>query len=314
MSHTRSHTSGFSLVELMVALTIGLLIILAVTSAFTSISSSKRTDSRVAQFQTNGRYAIDFMRREIRHAGFLAVTAAVTPQATSTVRLPIVQWTGSVSTTDYGCGAGFVTNLAQPIWGANDANGLSACIPSASYARGDVLVIRRAGLTAIPSTTALASNTLYVRSEFIGATVFLGPTRPVAQQSPVEDYPLQADVYYISNYTNSAAESPQVPALYRLTLGAGPALTPQLIASGIENMQVQYGVTTNAGTNFVSAGAVATADWANVTAMRIWLLARSTDTEPGYVNTSTYTMGDQTVTVNDSYQRQVFPLVVQLRR
>ena len=155
----------------------------------------------------------DFVRREIRHAGFLAVTAANTPQATSTVRLPIVQWAGAVSTTDYGCGAGFVTNLAQPIWGANDANGLSACIPSASYARGDVLVIRRAGLTAIPSTTALASNTLYVRSEFIGATVFLGPTRPVAQQSPVEDYALRADVYYISNYTNSAAESPQVPAL-----------------------------------------------------------------------------------------------------
>ena len=119
---------------------------------------------------------IDFVRREIRHAGFLAVTAANTPQATSTVRLPIVQWAGAVSTTDYGCGAGFVTNLAQPIWGANDANGLSACIPSASYAHGDVLVIRRAGLTAIPSTTALASNTLYVRSEFIGATVFLGPT------------------------------------------------------------------------------------------------------------------------------------------
>ena len=48
--------------------------------------------------------------------------------------------------------------------------------------------------------------------------------------------------------------------------------------------------------------------------MRIWLLARSTDSEPGYVNTSTYAMGDQTVTVNDAYQRQVFPLVVQLRK
>jgi type IV pilus assembly protein PilW len=165
----------------------------------------------------------------------------------------------------------------------------------------------------VPSTTALAANTLYVRSEFIGATVFLGPTRPVAQQSPVEDYPLQTDVYYISKYTNSATESPQVPALYRLTLGAGPALTPQLIASGIENMQIQYGVTTD-GTAFGNANTIAAADWANVTAVRIWLLARSTDTEPGYVNTSTYTMGGQPVTVNDSYQRQVFPLIVQLRK
>ena len=177
-----------------------------------------------------------------------------------------------------------------------------------------VLVLRRAGLTAIPSTAALASNTLYVRSEFVKATVFLGPARPSNLQSPVEDYPLETDVYYISKYTNSASESPQVPALYRLTLGAGPALNAQLIASGIENMQVQYGVSSSSGTKFLDAQNVAAADWANVTAVRIWLLARSTETEPGYTNTSTYTMGDQPVTVNDSYQRQVLPLVVQLRR
>jgi type IV pilus assembly protein PilW len=301
MSHTRLQTSGFSLVELMVALAIGLLIMLGVTSAFTSISSSKRTDARVAQLQTNARYAIDFMRREIRQAGFLAVS------------VPNIQQAGSVGSTDYGCGAGFVANLALPIWGSNDSNSLS-CISSTDYARGDVLVLRRAGLTAIPSTTALASNTLYVRSEFVKATVFLGPTRPANLQSPVEDYPLQTDVYYISQYTNSATESPKVPALYRLTLGAGPALSAQLIASGIENMQVQYGVGSSSGTKFINADAMAATDWVNVTAVRIWLLARSADIEPGYTNTSTYAMGDQPVTVNDSYQRQVLPLVVQLRK
>ena len=301
MAHTRSHTSGFSLVELMVATTLGLLIILGVTSVFTSMSSSKRTDARVAQLQTGGRYAIDVMRREIRHAGFLAMS------------VPNIQQAGSVGSTDYGCGVGFVANLALPIWGTNDANTLS-CIPSTSYARGDVLALRRAGLQSIPSTATLASNTLYVRSEFVKATVFLGPARPSNLQSPVEDYPLQTDVYYISKYTNSASESPQVPALYRLTLGAGPALSAQLIASGIENMQVQYGVSSSNGTTFLNANAVVASDWANVIAVRIWLLARSTSIEPGYANTSTYTMGDQTITVNDSYQRQVFPLVVQLRR
>jgi hypothetical protein len=51
-----------------------------------------------------------------------------------------------------------------------------------------------------------------------------------------------------------------------------------------------------------------------VVAVRLWLLARSSDAEPGYGNTSTYTMGDQTVTASDGYQRQVFPLVVQIRK
>ena len=61
------------------------------------------------------------------------------------------------------------------------------------------------------------------------------------------------------------------------------------------------------------ASGVAAADWPNVTAVRIWLLARSVTAEPGLANTSTYTMGDQTVTVSDGFQRQLFPLVVQLR-
>ncbi len=54
--------------------------------------------------------------------------------------------------------------------------------------------------------------------------------------------------------------------------------------------------------------------WTSVVAVRLWLLARSTDVEPGYGNTSTYTMGDQTITASDGYQRQVFPLVVQIRK
>ena len=49
-------------------------------------------------------------------------------------------------------------------------------------------------------------------------------------------------------------------------------------------------------------------------AVRLWLLARSTDAEGGYSNTSTYTMGDQTVTASDGFQRQLFPLVVQIRK
>ena len=136
-----------------------------------------------------------------------------------------------------------------------------------------------------------------------------------APQPPYEDFLLQTDIYYVSPYTTSSTESPQVPALYRLSLGSGPAMTKQLIASGIENMQVQYGVLANGAVTFHDAAAVtAAAEWANVVAARIWLLARSTDAESGYSNTSTYAIGDQTITAADGYPRQVFPLVVQLRR
>ena len=303
MNLAPSRARGFSLIELMVALTIGLMIVAAMLANLTVSSGSNRTNARVSEFQTNGRFAADFLRREIQHAGFAGVS-----------------WTnltdlGATATTDYGCGVGFAANIAQPIWGANDSNPFStSCIASANYARGDILVLRRAGLDTIPGATGLLANTLYFRSEYLQGSVFVGPTRPANLQLPVADYLLETDVYYVSPWTNSVGESPQVPALYRMTLGPGPAMTAQLIASDIENMQVQYGVNTAAGTRFYNASAVPASLWTSVVSVRLWLLARSTDVEPGYANTSTYTIGDQTITASDGFQRQVFPLVVQLRK
>jgi type IV pilus assembly protein PilW len=308
MKFRLARSRGFSMIELMIALTIGLIIVAAMLQNLTVASGSNRTNARVAEFQGNGRFATDFLRREIQHAGFAGVS-----------------WTqltnlGATGTTDYGCGAGFAANIAQPIFGANDTNPFSgSCIPAASYARGDILVLRRADLDAIPAAAALSANNLYFRSEYLQGSVFLGPTRPAGLQSPVADYLLHTDVYYVSPWTSSAAESPQVPALYRMTLGPGPLMTPQLVASDIENMQVQYGVSTPAGMRFYDASALPASLWTSVVAVRLWLLARSTDAEPGYRNTSSYTMGDQTypdrsVTPSDGFQRQVFPLVVQVRK
>lgn len=301
-----TRSGGFSLIELMVALTIGLMIVAAMLANLQSSSASTRTNARVSEYQTNGRFATDFLRREIQHAGFAGVSWSNLSQL------------GATGTTDYGCGVGFAANFTQPIWGANDSNPFaSSCIPSTNYARGDILVLRRAGLDPIPTSTTLAANTLYFRSEYLQGQVFVGPTRPTNLQTPVYDYLLSTDVYYISPWTGSSTESPMVPALYRMTLGPGattPTMSAQLIASGIENMQVQYGVATEAGTRYYDAQSIAASDWNNVVAIRLWLLARSTTAEPNYTNTASYTMGDQTITASDSFQRQVFPLVVQVRK
>jgi type IV pilus assembly protein PilW len=307
MTASAPRNRGFSLIELMVALTIGLIIVAAMLQNLTASSGSNRTNARVAEFQTNGRFAADFLRREIQHAGFAGL---------SWTRLTDL---GTTGTTDYGCGTGFAANIAQAIWGANDSNPFSgSCIPTANYARGDILVLRRAGLDPIPAATTLAADTLYFRSEYLQGSVFLGPTRPANLQVPFADYLLETDVYYISSWTKTVGDN--IPALYRMTLGPGPAMTAQLVASNIENMQVQYGVVTGTGIDgsplvaYYNAGN-ALVDWNNVVAVRLWLLARSSDVEPGYTNTTGYTMGDLTAGApNDGFQRQVFPLVVQVRK
>ena len=90
-------------------------------------------------------------------------------------------------------------------------------------------------MIAIPTTATLSATTLYFRSEYLQGSVFVGPTRPTNLQTPVADYLLHTDVYYVSPWTVSSTESPQVPALYRMTLGPGPAMTAQLERIGGED-------------------------------------------------------------------------------
>ena len=97
-------------------------------------------------------------------------------------------------------------------------------------------------------------------------------------------------------------------------------MTPELVASNVENFQVQYGIRDAAGlTRFYTASQLSAADWVDATkpviALRIWILARSSDKDPGYSVTKSYQLGDKKVDATaDGYQRQVFQQIVQVRQ
>jgi prepilin-type N-terminal cleavage/methylation domain-containing protein len=231
MEFRKLRERGFSLIELMIAVTIGLLIVSAMLANLQVSSASNRTNARVAGFQTNGRYATDFLRRELQHAGYAGVS-----------------W---VNLTDLGTTGH--DRLMVAAWASppRSRNRFSApMIPIRIRARAFRPPTTRAATSSCcgaPASTSFQprrrlANTLYFRSEYVRGSVFVGPTRPANLQSPIEDHLLETDVYYISPWTNSATESPQVPALYRMTLGTGPAMTAQLIASGIENMQAESNI------------------------------------------------------------------------
>ena len=312
---------GFTLIELMVASTIALVMLIGVANLYLSSLSTEKTNDQASEITTNGRFAIDTLRRELLHAGFRGVTWAAPSTITTTI--------GTVS--NECIGTGFATNIRQGVWGSNDNNPFSAtCIPATNYSVGDVLVVRRAAL-AVSAT--LSNNVLYFRSAYERGEVFQGGQSATLStaftQTPQYNYALNVNVYYISPYTTSATESPLVPALYRVTLGdggalaTGAAMTNELVAGNIENMQVRYGrYTTDQNTQFYSAGNVSTTatattttstEWDAVNSVRIWILVRASQPDPGYQNTSTYTLGDITVTVNDSFRREVFSTVVHLR-
>jgi|CXWL01.1.fsa_nt_gi type IV pilus assembly protein PilW len=308
---------GFTLIELMIASAIALAMLIGVANLYLSSLTTEKTNNQASEVTTNGRYAMDVLRRDLLHAAYRGVSWAA-PSAISTA-------VGSIA--NECIGSGFATNIRQGIWGSNDSNPFSAtCIPAANYRAGDTLVIRGAALSTT-ATASLVGTTLYFRSAYERGEVFQGSQSTALAttftQTPNYNYALRANIYYISPYTTSATESPLVPALYRVVLGDGPAMSTELVASNIENMQIRYGrYTTDQNTQFydadgVSATATATTttttEWDAVNSARIWLLVRSTRPEAGYTNTSTYTLGDVTVTVNDGYRREVFSTVVQLR-
>src|SRR5439155_24285100 len=144
------------------AVTLGLIILATMLAAFTSNSSTGKTNSRFAEVQTNGRYAVDQLRRELQHAGFIGRTF-INPANPAPANLVKA---GTTATLDPGgCGAGFVTKVEEPIRGSNNAKGLG-CIAAADYvANTDVVVLRRLDTT--PTNTAgnpLTATRLSLRS------------------------------------------------------------------------------------------------------------------------------------------------------
>lgn len=61
---------GFTLVELMIAMTIGLFLSVGVIALFMGTKQSYRANEGMARVQENGRFAVEYLARDVRQAGF----------------------------------------------------------------------------------------------------------------------------------------------------------------------------------------------------------------------------------------------------
>jgi type IV pilus assembly protein PilW len=302
---TPASQSGFTLVELMVGVAMSLLILLVATGMFSASSSAEKSNVGSSELATNGRYALDSLRRELLHAGFKALTW--TPLTSPTTTLPSVAGD---------CSPSFAISLDRTLWASNNSNPFpNTCIPAAGYARGDVMAVWR---TSVAPSTVLKTSTIYLRSSYDKGELFQGATPPpLFIGTPQEDHALEFNVFYVSPYTASPDEQPRVPALYRATLGPGPTITRALVASNVEDFQVQLGRTSPSGTQYVNASALSTtttpSQWDEVFSVRLWILVRSSLPETGLTGTTTFSLGDRRAVFNDGYKRDVFSTVVRVR-
>lgn len=120
-----------------------------------------------------------------------------------------------------------------------------------------------------------------------------------------------------------------IPTLKRLELTQVGGVTTMRIVplvEGIERLQVDYGIdanpaAVNAATGSIGDGvpdswaaAPTLAQWSNVVAARVHVLARNTRPTAGYTDTKTYSMGlaGTTAAANDGYKRHVFTAMTRL--
>lgn len=330
---------GFTIVELMVSLTLALLILGGLVTLFSNTSVARGEIDKTSRQIENGRFAMQTLSDEIRHAGYYGALA--NPPAVP-ANLPDPCSTAlSTASPDVGVGKGIglpVQGYAgQPTLAAMTA--ILSCLDAASgyVPNTAVLVVRRIS-TAAPSSTATAGyfnmqvsgcagdTSAYLLDTAAGtfnlhAKNSTTPCLPLtgAPAGPIS--PLFVRIYFVSSCSNktdcTAAGADSAPTLKRIDITPGAA-SVTAIADGIENVQFEYGQDSDndgAPNTYSTTTTLPTtpADWANVVSVRVHLLARNTDPTGGFTDGKTYALGSGTsVTPGGSFKRHAYDEVVRI--
>ena len=326
---------GFTLVELMVALAIGSVLLLALAAMFIGTSQSRNEIDKSSRQIEGGRYAIQVLSDEIRHAGYYGILA----------NPPTVP--GSVTTLPDPCSTTLTTvqnSLGLAVQGyPGGATSPLTCIDAAAGYKPNtgVIVVRRADTTIAAATATspffniqtsgcAGDSVKYVFNAYNASagTFFLHSNAspgclPLVSAPAATITPIYIRIFYVSTCSQtdcSAAGADSVPTLKRIDLTADGTSDPVAIIDGIESLQFEYGID-SAGTDGTpdsyAAAPVATAmsSWTNVMAVRVYLLARNIDTTPGYSDTKTYTLGPRSFTPSGSetaYRRHAYSVLIRL--
>ena len=319
---------GVTLVELMIALAIGLLVTVAMLKVYVDASRMYRFNEGLARVQENGRFALEFIRRDSRVAGFwgcysdAALTNGISATSDAYINVAAGHITG---TSDDGL------NSADSIT-FRSATGSGSLVTAGMSGTGAGVTVESVGSLS-PGAAVLISdceNGDLFQVTGISGTTLAHAAGADANASPnlSKAYAAGARVYEARQVTFCIAEGADTtqPALRRLVnpeAGQNCATDGDELLEGIENMQIVYGEDTDADADGANGDGTANRyvafgtsglDIDRIVSVRISLLVRSLNnnltTEP-----APYTFNGSTVTpgATDKYLRKVFTTTVTLR-
>ena len=319
-THTNKKQSGFSIVELMVAMVLSMTLGVAVVSVFVNNSHSFNQDEAISRMQDDARFALREIAFDISMAGnygILHIPANVTPDPNLAIGVDCgpggeVNWmyrtVDAVSTESVSVTA--VDNATAATAGA-----AHSCIAGGELREGtDVVSVKR---VAGAEAGALSDGSVYLRSNGTVGLMYRAPfpgAPAVAIAAPFSDWEFRPSIYYVRQFANTAGDG--IPTLCRKVLrGAGPSMTTECLATGIEDLQIEYGIDTSEDghPNMYTPNPSLT-DMQSVVSARIFLLARTTDIDTRYTNDKTYSISNAPdYAPGDSFHRRVFSTTVSIQ-
>ncbi len=314
---------GFSLVELLVAMVVGLII---VSGAFSLHSGTRKTqvaNEMQMDMVADARFSLELIAYDLRHSGMWGGTnsdnlieckstdAACT--STSSGDTPPIAVTGD-------CAVGWYYDLSRPVFATDGSEGNPYALTCISSTEGyvvnsDILEIKYADSN-VP--VALLANQTYIRSNFVNGRIFVGQTPPALNAYEASDltrnHKLHAYAYYVSSFTDELSDA--IPSLRRVSLVNAQTVTSQILASGVADMQVQFGEDLDG--DFVIDRYVDPDDvgnWRRVYSAKIWLLMRSDRRQLGINTARDFTLAGVTATYGgeDDFRYFLATSVVNLR-
>ncbi len=319
--------SGISLIEIMLALLIGLFLLGGLIQMFISSKQTYKVQDAMSRLQENGRFAMDFLIRDIRSAGAwgcFSNTVKVVPLLNKGTALFDSYATGIEGEENTSSNKDVLPNTdtltlrnSVVLLDANGADVVIQNIPSSTAAdlkvsansgieKGDILFVSDCGVGNLFQVTDISSSK--DQDNLVHNT---GNTEKPGNASKEFSklYGTDARLYKASfvTYQIRTGEGGQ-PSLFKTE----NAKTAQELIEGVENMQILYGVDSDGNgvpNRYVTAN---NANMSQVVSLQISLLVRSL--EDNLTGTPiSYTFNGATVTPTDTRIRRVFSSVVSVR-
>lgn len=342
--HINSLQRGFTLIELMIAMLIGVFLMGGVIQIFLSAKQAYRLQENLSRLQENGRFAMDFITKDVRMAGFMGCSKA----------LPLPLGTVTEQTKISG-----TNNIGSPPKDTISFQYAKSCGGELRLAMTDatsnIIIKSDTSSATTPSPNSCNINTTTNKTVLIANCTNSDVFSATGVSSGTGDQVIQHTTPLSKIYSTDAELFSFQSVTYNIQTGAGgmPALfrvdstgTNELV-EGIENMQILYGVDTDTPnqdfipnyyvdstkvtglapipTNVKDSAGVVTLDpnfpaWGRVVSVRISLLAATIDDgltfstkTDGTETSQPYTYNGTTTTPTDRRIRRVFSSTIAVR-